>query len=97
MNEIFILVIAAIVGLFLGIIFFGGLWWTIRKAVHSKNPAALFLISFFTRIAIVLIGFYFLLGGHWERLLLGLLGFIMARLLVTKFLELPSNGVTNAA
>jgi hypothetical protein len=34
-------------------------------------------------MSIALAGFYFVSGGHWERLLLCLLGFVMARLAVT--------------
>jgi len=30
-----------------------------------------------------LAGFYFVSGGHWERLLLCLLGFVIARVVVT--------------
>jgi F1F0 ATPase subunit 2 len=27
----------------LGVIFFGGLWWTVRKGLSSKRPASLAL------------------------------------------------------
>jgi F1F0 ATPase subunit 2 len=33
----------------LGTIFFGGLWWTIRKGISSKQPAALFFFSLLLR------------------------------------------------
>jgi hypothetical protein len=35
-------------------------------------------------MSLTLAGFYLVSGGHWERLLLCLLGFVMARLLVTR-------------
>ena len=44
------------------------------------------------RMAIVMTGFYFLLGlpgDGWKMLLAGSLGFIMARLAATKFLPAP--------
>jgi len=63
--------------------FFGGLWWTVRKGVLSQQPALWFFGSFLLRISIALAGFYFVSGGHWDRLLLCLLGFVMARLAVT--------------
>ena len=53
----------------LGAIFFGGLWWTVRKGVSSKQPALWFLGSLLLRMSIALAGFYFVSGGHWERLL----------------------------
>jgi F1F0 ATPase subunit 2 len=36
------------------------------------------------RTCIVLLGFYFIPGDDWERLLAGLLGFIVARLIVLR-------------
>ena len=45
--------------------------------------------SLLLRMSIALAGFYFVGGGHWNRLLLCLLGFVMARLAVT-WLTRPS-------
>jgi F1F0 ATPase subunit 2 len=39
MNEFSILAVALAAGLLLGAVFFGGLWWTVRKGVSSKRPA----------------------------------------------------------
>jgi len=82
MNETLTLALASGAGLLLGAIFFGGLWWTVRRGVSSKHPAAWFLGSLLLRMSIALAGFYFVSGGRGERLLLCLLGFIMARLVV---------------
>jgi F1F0 ATPase subunit 2 len=84
MNETLSLVLALVTGVLLGAIFFGGLWWTVRKGISSKQPALWFFGSLLLRGSIVLTGFYFVSGGHWERLLLCLLGFIIARLIVTR-------------
>lgn len=78
------LTLASIAGMMLGAIFFGGLWWTVRKAVTAKHPALWFFGSMLLRTCIVLLGFYFILGDDWERLLAGLLGFIVARLIVLR-------------
>jgi F1F0 ATPase subunit 2 len=56
----------------------------VRKAVASKHPALWFLSSMLLRMSIVLLGFYFILGNHWMRLLAGLLGFIVSRLIVLR-------------
>jgi F1F0 ATPase subunit 2 len=82
MNETLTLALAWVAGLLLGAIFYGGLWWTVRKGVTSKQPALWFLISMPLRMSIALTGFYFVSGGRWPRLLLCLCGFIMARLVV---------------
>ena len=45
MNEPLSLVLALITGVVLGAIFFGGLWWTVRKCVSAKQPALWFFGS----------------------------------------------------
>jgi F1F0 ATPase subunit 2 len=78
------LALALIAGIMFGAIFFGGLWWTVRKGVSSKHPAFWFFGSLLLRTCIVVLGFYFILGDSWQRLLAGLLGFIVARLIVMR-------------
>jgi len=82
MNEIIFLALALVAGLLLGSIFFGGLWWTVRKGVSSKSPALWFLGSRLLRTGIVLAGFYFVGSGNWQRLVTCLAGFIIARVMV---------------
>ena len=86
MNETFALALALISGVFLGIIFFGGLWWTVRKGLASQSQwsAFLFPVSLLLRTGIALTGFYLVADGRWERLLACLLGFVAARLLVVR-------------
>lgn len=83
MNDPLTLILAFAAGVALGAVFFGGLWWTIRKGITSPRPATLFLTSVVLRMAIALVGFYFVSGGQWQRLLACLVGFITARLAVT--------------
>ena len=83
MNETLSLVPALVAGFLLGVMFFGGLWWTVRKGFSSKQPALWFFGSLLLRMSIALAGFYFVSGGQWERLLACLPGFVMARLIVT--------------
>ena len=59
MNELLTLVLALAAGVLLGAIFFGGLWWTVRKGVSSKQPALWFFGSLLLRMSIALAGFYF--------------------------------------
>ena len=84
MNESSILVVALAAGLLLGAVFFGGLWWTVRKGVSSKRPAHWFLWSFLLRMSLVLAGLYFVGRGDWRRLMACLLGFIIARFCVMR-------------
>ena len=84
MSETLSLVLALMAGVSLGALFFGGLWWTVRKTLSSQQPALWFLGSSLLRTMLVLAGFYFIALGHWQRLLAALFGFAMARLLVTR-------------
>ena len=90
MNEVMKLTLAWTAGILIGTIFFGGLWWTIRKGVSAKQPALWFLGSILLRMGIALAGFHFVSGHNWERLLMCLLGFLMARVLVTWMTRLPA-------
>lgn len=82
MNEPLTLLLATIAGFMLGAVFFGGLWWTVRQALSSRQPAFLFLASMLLRTGIVLGGFYFVAHQHMGRLLVCLLGFVAARVVV---------------
>ena len=68
----------------LGVLFFGGLWWTVRKGVPAKRPALLFLCSMLLRAGVVIAGFYVVSDGDWQRLLACLFGFVIARFIVTR-------------
>jgi F1F0 ATPase subunit 2 len=82
MNETMTLALAWLAGGLLGVIFFGGLWWTVRKGVSSPRPALWFLGSLLLRMSVTLAGFYFVSGGQWKRLVACLVGFVVARSVV---------------
>ena len=87
MNEPLSLAAALVTGVLLGAIFLGGLWWTVCQGLSSKRVARWFLGSLLLRMGIALAGFYLVSGGHWEQLLLCLLGFVMARLVGTWLMQ----------
>lgn len=89
MIDWVIWVLAFVAGIALGLIFFGGLWLTVKRTVSSKRPAVLFLGSLLLRVSVALVGFYFVSQGSWQRLLFCLVGFIVARYLVIHFTKLP--------
>ncbi|MBU0664686.1 MAG: ATP synthase subunit I [Proteobacteria bacterium] len=84
MNETLILLLAGMGGGILGAIYFGGLWWTVRQGLSSEQPALWFLGSMLLRMSITLVGFYFIAHAHWERFLLCLFGFVMARFVLMR-------------
>jgi F1F0 ATPase subunit 2 len=94
MSETLALVSAVVLpllgGVLLGMFFFGGLWWTIRRGVSSKQPAALFFFSLLLRTGIALAGFYFVARDDWRRVLSCLVGFMLARIVVTWLTRVPT-------
>ena len=71
----------------IGLFYFGSLWFTLLYLSKTQRPALITVGSFFIRIAITLFSFYLIMGGHWERLLIALGGFILARLFLTRRLR----------
>lgn len=93
MNEILNQALALLLGISLGAMFFGGLWWTVRKIVTSRQPALWFLGSLLLRTGLAVAGFYFISRGHWGRLPVCLLGFILARMVATRLARAPGKPV----
>ena len=91
MIELLQILLPGLAGLALGGIFFGGLWWTVKRGLQSKNPATWFLLSLMVRIGITLAGFYFVGRGHAERMVACLVGFILARFIIERITT--NNGV----
>lgn len=86
MSEIPILAWAFVAGALLGAFFFGGLWWTVQKGVRSDRPALWFFGSMLLRTGVILVGFYFVSQADWTRLAACVLGFLIARIFVVRWL-----------
>jgi len=80
--ELTSLVLAAAGGLLLGLLFFGGLQWTIHAFIHSRHPETMAYFSSIARTLIAALGIA-LLGGH-SALRIGavLVGFVIAKPLI---------------
>lgn len=89
MTNTLIWVLAGLAGVVLGAIFYGGLWWTVRRGVSARRPALWFIGSLFLRMALVAAGFFLVGGGQLPRLLACLLGFILARVIVLRLTAKP--------
>lgn len=83
MSEMPVLALSGVAGLALGGMFYGGLWWTIRRGLNAARPGLWFVASALLRMALALGGLYAVSGGDWQRLLACLLGFVAGRALVT--------------
>jgi F1F0 ATPase subunit 2 len=76
---------ALLAGLCIGMMFFTGLWWTVQSAATSRQPGILFAGSLLLRTALAVGGFYLVGKGSWLRLVLCLVGFIVGRTIVKRF------------
>src|ERR1700722_8321825 len=92
MSDVLPLALALFAGALLGVVFFGGLWWTVQKGVTSETPALWFLGSLVLRFGVILTGFYVVSQNHWSRFVACLIGFLMARVIVVRRLMRPPAG-----
>ena len=74
-------------GLLLGGLYFGGLWLTVTRALASRRPVLWLLPSYVLRIGLALVGFYGLSAGTWQRLLLGVAGFLIVRIISVRWVQ----------
>ena len=84
MNNLVTTLLVLLGGACLGFLFFGGLWFTSKKMLHSKKPVLWYLGSLFIRTGITLLGFYYMGKNNWMYMLCCLFGFIMARFIVIR-------------
>ncbi len=89
MNEIFMVGGVFLGGVLMGAFFFGGLWWTISRGIKSNIPAIWFLASLIIRTAVTVTGFYLIAGEQWLRLVVCLIGFLVARGIAKRILRVP--------
>lgn len=73
------LLISFIVGAAIGVIYFAGLWETVRKLADAEKPVRRVAVSYALRMALALSGFYFVMQGEWERLAAAMVGFLLMR------------------
>ena len=93
MNDVALFWVVLLTGALIGTVFFGGLWLTVQKGLTSENPAWWFFGSTLLRTGFALAGFYFIAQGDWRRILLGLLGFFIARVVITRLTVTPEKEV----
>ena len=74
-----------LIGMMLGLIFFGGLYLSVRKLAGHKHPATYMLIGTAARMAILLGSFYLLRGQGAAVMTFALLGVISVRFIMVRW------------
>ena len=73
-----------VLGLILGAAYAAMLWIAVRQLPRMRYPAVGLISSAVLRLALVSAGLFVLMDGRWERLLIGLAGFTVARFVATR-------------
>jgi F1F0 ATPase subunit 2 len=89
MNDYWQLVLAAMAGLGLGLVFYGGLYLTVTRGLYSQRPTLWFTGSFLLRMGLVLTGFHFVSDGHWQRLIACLAAFVVTGAVFQSWNKMP--------
>jgi F1F0 ATPase subunit 2 len=71
--------LAALAGALLGLLYFGGLWWTVRRVMVVKHPIVLVAGSFLVRAALAGGALLLIMDGDIVRLLVALGAFLFVR------------------
>jgi F1F0 ATPase subunit 2 len=80
MNEWMGYLLCAGLGGGLSLFFVGGLWWSLQRVQQGRWPGRGLVLSFLVRLAAVAVAFGVLaLGGHWRRVLVAGVAFVMTR------------------
>lgn len=83
------LVLSVVAGMSLGVLFYGGLWLTVRWLPGSRRPALLMMTSLVLRAMLVLAGLYLLGAGEGLRLMAALAGVMLSRWILVRRLPAP--------
>jgi F1F0 ATPase subunit 2 len=80
---------AFVAGVGIGTVYFVTLWLVVRRLDHLARPALWLAVTGILRLAVALGLFAVLAAGRWERLVAALVGFLAARVILTRWLGLP--------
>lgn len=84
MNDAAALISAFAFGAGLGLLYFFGLWSTVRRLPMLSWAPLWLLVSLFLRLTLMLGGLYWIGSGDWRRFVAALGGIILVRLLLTR-------------
>lgn len=89
MSPAIVFVAGALAGTVLGLVFFGGLWWTSTRLARSTRPALLVAASLLGRMLVLALGLVVLARIDVLALVGGLAGMLATRIALT---HMAANG-----
>ncbi len=85
MNISIYSLLSLILGVILGLLYFAGLWITIKNMYKSRSPLVLSLVSFTLRTAAIFLVLIFIARqGNFIDIIILLIGFIIGRFILQK-------------
>lgn len=84
-------VIAAGLGVLLGLAFFGSLRWVVGRLITARRPAVWMVGSAVVRIAVMVAALLVIGQGRWERMVAVLAGFLVGRSVAIRIWGQESN------
>jgi F1F0 ATPase subunit 2 len=85
------LLVAGAAGAVLGAIYFGGLWFTVRRLPTARRPVLCWAASFAVRAFVTALGLYWATAGQGERMAAALAGLLLVRVILVRALA-PADG-----
>lgn len=85
MNDVWVLAGAFAAGAVLGLLYFLGLWLTVRQIVRRRLAPLWLPLSLMVRLGLLVGGMYWVGAGDWQRFVAALAGIFVARLLTTRY------------
>jgi F1F0 ATPase subunit 2 len=83
-REAWVLALSLAGGGLLGALYFGGLWWSVRRGVLSARPARWFFAGLILRLGVAMAGFYLASRSGTGALLACLVGFVVLRMAMVR-------------
>jgi F1F0 ATPase subunit 2 len=78
------LLLAVLAGAGLGVFYFGGLWWTLRRMQTAAHPGLLLTVSYAVRVGVMAGGLFLVSRGRWEQAAAAVAGMLLCRPLVSR-------------
>lgn len=64
----------------IAVAYWSSLWFTVRHASRARRPELLLTIGLIIRLSVIALLFYLLIrDGHWDRLLVAFISFVVVR------------------
>ncbi len=86
MSEVVLWSVTFFGGIFLGLLFYGGLWWSVRLLPAVSHPVLWILSSFIFRVMVTVGGIVLLTDGDWRKVAFALFGFVATRVVMVRTL-----------